>query len=65
MAGALGLEPRTNGFGVAQKIRNPLKILAFCKHFQNIKMLCFDAFLMLFPEFASLYPHGFFDAPKS
>ena len=37
VAGALGLEPRTNGFGVAQKVRNPLKILAFCKRFQSIK----------------------------
>ncbi len=37
VAGALGLEPRTNGFGVAQKVRNPLKILAFCKHFQSVK----------------------------
>ena len=37
MAGALGLEPRTNGFGVAQKVRNPLKILAFFNTFQSIK----------------------------
>ena len=37
MAGALGLEPRTNGFGVAQKVRKPLKILAFRKHFQSVK----------------------------
>ena len=37
LAGALGLEPRTNGFGVAQKVRKPLKILAFCKDFQSIK----------------------------
>ena len=39
MAGALGLEPRTNGFGAAKKVRNPLKILAFCKNFQSIKTL--------------------------
>ena len=38
LAGALGLEPRTNGFGVAQNVRNPLKILAFCKNFQSIKI---------------------------
>ena len=37
VAGALGLEPRTNGFGVARKVRNPLKILAFYKDFQSIK----------------------------
>ena len=37
VAGALGLEPRTNGFGVAPKSRKPLKILAFSKHFQSIK----------------------------
>ena len=37
LAGALGLEPRTNGFGVAQKVRNPLKILAFCNAFQSTK----------------------------
>ena len=37
LAGAVGLEPTTNGFGVAHKVRNPLKILAFRKHFQNIK----------------------------
>ena len=30
-------EPTTNGFGVAPKVRNPLKILAFCKDFQSIK----------------------------
>jgi hypothetical protein len=38
LAGAVGLEPTTNGFGVAQKVRNPLKALAFCKRFQSIKM---------------------------
>lgn len=38
MAGALGLEPRTNGFGVAQKSRKPLKTLAFCNTFQSIKI---------------------------
>ena len=38
MAGALGLEPRTNGFGVAPKVRNPLKIPAFRKDFQSVKM---------------------------
>ncbi len=37
VAGAVGLEPTTNGFGVAPKVRNPLKILTFCKHFQSIK----------------------------
>ena len=37
LAGAVGLEPTTNGFGVAQKVRNPLKILDFCKDFQSIK----------------------------
>ena len=37
VAGAVGLEPTTNGFGVAQNAQNPLKILAFCKNFQNIK----------------------------
>ena len=49
LAGALGLEPRTNGFGVAQKVRNPLKILAFATLFRasKLKMLCADAFLML------------------
>ncbi len=38
LAGAVGLEPTTNGFGVAQKSRKPLKILAFCNTFQSIKM---------------------------
>ena len=37
VAGAVGLEPTTNGFGVAQKVRNPLKTLAFCNDFQSIK----------------------------
>ena len=37
VAGALGLEPRTNGFGVAPKVRNPLKTPAFCNDFQSIK----------------------------
>ena len=37
VAGAVGLEPTTNGFGVAQKVRKPLKILAFCNAFQRIK----------------------------
>jgi len=37
MAGALGLEPRTNGFGVAPKTRKPLEILAFSNAFQSIK----------------------------
>ena len=37
VAGAVGLEPTTNGFGVAQKVRKPLKILAFCNAFQSIK----------------------------
>ena len=37
LAGAVGLEPTTNGFGVAQKSRKPLKTLAFCKAFQSIK----------------------------
>ena len=38
VAGAVGLEPTTNGFGVAQKARNPLKTLAFCNAFQSVKM---------------------------
>ena len=37
VAGAVGLEPTTNGFGVAQKVRKPFKILAFCNVFQSIK----------------------------
>ena len=63
VAGAVGLEPTTNGFGVAQNVRKPLKLLAFSSAFRasKPKMLCSDAFLMLCPEFASLYPHGFFD----
>ena len=50
MAGAVGIEPTTRGFGVAQSTKNPQKSTDFkpCFEPSRVMVLPFDALLMLF-----------------